>query len=354
MKEPTTSTLSHNCKNCTHPILTSVKYCSNCGQKNTDGRISLTSFFSVFFSVVFNLESKFFQTMGHIFIPGKLTVEYFKGKHKRYFHPVRLFIVSALFLIAAIGSQMTEDLMLINMHNRVENQVRINKFLMDMDTVAQQTLEKFPNNTSLAPAFDTLHEDLKERTLDREDSINMNSFIFGHGFVNLDFSISNEDYLNLNSEELIDKYKVTGRLERFVFKRKVKLSKDNGNFAPFLLGNSLWIILLMMPFLSLILKVLYLRRDYYFVEHLVFSFHTHSFAFLLFAIIGFLFFLGAPNWLVGIGFLVLFLYLYKALRKVYGQGRFKTLVKLLFANAIYFFLFLFFLLFGFLASMAIF
>ena len=103
MEEPITKTNKLNCGNCAHPISEAAKFCSNCGQKNTDGRISISSFFSVFFSTVFNLESKFFQSISHIFIPGKLTLEYFKGKHKRYFHPVRFFIVSALLLLASIS-----------------------------------------------------------------------------------------------------------------------------------------------------------------------------------------------------------------------------------------------------------
>ena len=354
MEELTTNSHNQNCKNCTYPIFDSAKYCSNCGQKNTDGRISIGSFFSVFFSTVFNLESKFFQTIGHILVPGKLTVEYFKGKHKRYFHPVRFFIVSALLLIAVLSYQLTGDMNIANIHKKVEKQVREEKFLADMDIVAQQTLEKFPNKTSLKPAFDTLYQNLKGKDLSKKDSIYMRDYITFDIIDNLDFKISNKDFISLSPEELVDKYKVESNLDRFVFQQKIKLFKDKGNFTPFVLGNSLWIILLMMPFLAFILKILYIRHDYYYVEHLVFSFHTHAFAFLLFAIIGFIILTDAPIWLIAIGFLILFFYLYKALRKVYGQGRFKTFVKLLFVNSVYLFLLIFFLALGLLTSMAIF
>jgi len=342
-----------NCKNCNFSINNSDKYCNNCGQKNTDGRISISSFFSSFFSTVFNLESKFFMTMGHIFVPGKLTVEYFKGKHKRYFHPVRLFIVSALFLIAAIGNQLTDDISFANIYEGVKQQVHKEKFLADLEHEAQQTLTKFPNTTSLKPALDTLYQNLvgKEKSL---DSISMNRFFTFKAIDKLNLKISNEDFINLNAKELMHKYKVESRLDRFVFQQKIKLIKDKGNFASFLLGNSLWIILLMMPFLALILKVLYIRHDYFYAEHLVFSFHTHAFAFLFFALIGFVLLFDGPAWLIPVGFLVLFIYLYKALKKVYRQKRSKTLVKLFFANIVYLFLFLFFLIFGLLASMAIF
>lgn len=346
---------NQKCKNCNHSIIHSAKYCSNCGQKNTDGRISVGSFFTVFFSTVFNLESKFFQTIGDVLVPGKLTVEYFKGKHKRYFHPVRFFIVSALFLIAAIGYQLTEqELNIGNIHSNAEKQVRKAEYLGKVNIAAQRTLEKFPNSVNLKPAFDTLYQSLQGEETNNRDSIDMNKVIITKGFDNLDFRISNEDFLNLSPNELVEKYKVKKRFERFLFKQKIKLIKDKSNFAPFVLGNTLWIILLLMPFLAFILKILYIRHDYYYVEHLVFSFHTHAFAFLLFAGIGFSILIGAPTWIIPIGLSVLFLYLYKALRKVYGQSRFKTFVKLLITNGVYFFLFVFFLAFGLVASMALF
>lgn len=354
MEEPKTSSHTNSCRNCTYPILQSASYCSNCGQKNTDGRISISSFFSSFFSTVFNLESKFFQTMGHVFIPGKLTVEYFQGRHKRYFHPVRFFIVTALLLIGAMGLLLTEGAFAFHVHKRALQQVQSENFIENMEGVAQSTLDKFPDNASLKPAFDTLYKDLKAKTIDLRDSIDMDNFVMTGAFEELQINISNKDFLNLNTEELLAKYKIEGTINRLVFKQKIKLFKDEKSFGPFVLGNSLWIVLLMMPFLALILKILYTRHGYYYVEHLVFSFHTHAFAFLLFAIIGLLIHLGVPVWIVAIGFFCMAIYLYVALLRVYGQGKLKTLAKQLIIHVSYFFLFMFFFVFGLVSSMAIF
>jgi len=353
MKQASENLQNHNCKNCGQSIFASAKYCSNCGQKNTDGRISIKSFFNSFFSTVFNLESKFFQTMGHIFIPGKLTAEYFKGKHKRYFHPVRLFIVSALILIAAVGSQLS-DMSMHNVHEQTENYVRKESFLLTMKEMTKKTLEKFPGNSSLRPAFDSLYQDLKEQELIGRDSVDMNKAIVTDGLDNINIKISNEDFLNYTPDELADKYNIEGYRDRFLFKQKVKLLKEEGSFVPFVLGNSLWIVLLMMPFLALILKLLYIRKDYYYVEHLVFSFHTHAFAFLLLALVNFLAKFYQHTLIAGLAILVLFLYLYMAIYRVYGQSKFITLIKLLLINISYLFLFFFFFIFGLLASMAIF
>jgi len=106
LKDQTLNEKNDYCGNCQSPI-DDANYCASCGQKNTDGRIGFGEFFSVLFSTVFNLESKFFKTIREIFIPGKLTNEWFKGRHKPYFHPVRLFIVTALLLIAALSPFIT-------------------------------------------------------------------------------------------------------------------------------------------------------------------------------------------------------------------------------------------------------
>ncbi|MBL7826892.1 MAG: DUF3667 domain-containing protein, partial [Saprospiraceae bacterium] len=50
----------------------------------------------------FHLEGKFLRTCWQLFMPGKVTLEFFKGKQDRYPHPLRMFaIVMFLFLFMA-------------------------------------------------------------------------------------------------------------------------------------------------------------------------------------------------------------------------------------------------------------
>ena len=347
---------SNYCYNCAYPLQKKANYCSNCGQKNTDGRLSLQSFLGVILSTIFNLESKFFKTARHIFIPGKLTLEFFKGRHKRYFHPVRLFIVAALFLITIIGYQIknldvSSDAKIEK--KAIENHYR-NNFIASLDTLRCRTLEKFPANPQLAVAFDSLYKAVLKAEKPRRDSFSMNSFILVGGFDELNINVANEDFLNLSSKELVDKYEIKGFLNRLMFQQKAKLFKDKGTFFPFLLGNSLWVILLMMPFLALILKLLYIRHDYYYVEHLVFSFHTHTFAFLMIGLLILLVVTFKIYWIIAVAVCLLLIYLFISLRKVYQQGWFKTLLKLAFVNVVYVFLFFVFMIGGFLLGIVLF
>jgi len=89
-------------------------------------------------------------------------------------------------------------------------------------------------------------------------------------------------------------------------------------------------VILLVPVFALLLLVLYHRRRY--VAHLVFSLHLHSFAFLA-LVVGLVIDLAArtpeqsrPG--NGIAVLVIAIYSFLALRRVYGQGRFVTVIKM--------------------------
>jgi len=392
---------ANNCRNCKQEII-QVKFCPNCGQKNTDGKISVAEFFSVFLSTVFNLESKLFQTMRDIFIPGKLTIEWFKGRHKPYFHPVRLFIVFALLLIAAItksigdlnsGASSYEKRAQKEIH-RKEFATEINEFSKRFNTHPEKkrvldslvssvssklrlsreewalTAEK-NNIKSKGKSIIELENELRTSMGDsafqvvknltisshktNKDSIDLSNF----NMMNLGSSavqnikISNEDFLNLPLDKIAEKYKIEGTMNKILFRQKIKLIKEQEGFFLFLLTNSLWIGLLMMPVFALLLKLLYFRRNYYFVEHLIFSFHIHSFCFLLFTVI-ILLSNYTDDWLFGITFLIILLYLYKAIKSVYGQGRLKSIIKLIIMTVIYFILFICFFIVGLFAGVFLF
>ena len=89
-------------------------------------------------------------------------------------------------------------------------------------------------------------------------------------------------------------------------------------------------VILLVPVFALLLLVLYHRRRY--VAHLVFSLHLHSFAFLA-LVVGLVIDLAvrAPEQSRpgnGLAVLVIAIYSFLALRRVYGQGRFVTVIKM--------------------------
>ncbi|MCB0642390.1 MAG: DUF3667 domain-containing protein, partial [Phaeodactylibacter sp.] len=93
MEQPDT-TKQHPCLNCGASLPESAKYCSGCGQKNTNGKISVASVLGEVWSNLVNLDAKIFRTVPALFVPGKLTREFFKGRQRRYMHPFRIFLLS--------------------------------------------------------------------------------------------------------------------------------------------------------------------------------------------------------------------------------------------------------------------
>ena len=96
------------------------------------------------------------------------------------------------------------------------------------------------------------------------------------------------------------------------------------------------VLFISLPVFALLLKLIYVRRrNYYYVDHGIFSIHLYIFTFLVLLVLFAMnelkkstgwHFITYPELLIC---LYPFFYYYKAMRKFYGQGRFKTILKYL-------------------------
>ncbi len=94
-----------NCLNCHYPLAEFDKFCPNCGQKPISPKSSMHDLLHEFFHTFWHLDGKFFMTLHHLLIPGKLTIEFFKGHLKRYAHPIQLFLVLGAFAFGTLASK---------------------------------------------------------------------------------------------------------------------------------------------------------------------------------------------------------------------------------------------------------
>lgn len=348
------------CRNCEYPLPEGAKFCPNCGQKNHDGRLTLKELTSEMVSTVFNIDNQSFSTLKNLALPGKLTVDYFKGKHIRYYRPIRLFFFSGALLIAMLSLQigsvpsqlMPESLKEINtLHQQ-------HQFYLTLDSLKRTTAATLKNRSAIA-ALDTLLAKLDSSYMTSEnDSLEFaRSFvnnsrkdtIYNHGNFNLSLEESNkvkiavDDLDHMTEDSLLQAYGVSNFWQKLLVRQQIKLLKKGENFVFYILSNTLWMMLVMMPMLALVLKLIYIRRRYFYFEHLIFSFHVHSFQFLLFALV-----VLSGNWLekgtydklIGIAFLAAFLYTLFALKRFYQQGWLKTIAKYAIISFLYIFIFL--------------
>ena len=352
------STSSSNiCQNCNAKNELPFKFCSNCGQKNTDGKITFSELWSEFQDAVFNIESRTWRTFKNLFIPGRLTLEYFSGKHRRYVHPLRLLLVTSIIVIIAMSFQDFQSATNhgFNIKERIVKNYERQRLYGILFKIADSTNVAFPEqeteiitDTILSAFKDSLLTILyKQKYGDKyRDTIDLNRYIsFGSdvGFGSA-AKVSKHDFLHMSEDELVATYKNdAGIFERLVFRQKVKYVNDESQLSAAVISHSTWAILLLMPCLALVLYLLNIRNSYYYIEHLIFTFHIHAFSFLVLA----LFIMGwntFPRWTFLIFILIIWMYIFISMWKVYGQSVSKTIIKFLILSASYaglFFLFLY-------------
>ncbi len=325
------------------------QYCGDCGQRATSRLISLWELLRDGFGDLLDLDSRLWQTLKPLLIrPGLLTLDYLQGRRARYMPPFRMYLVlSVVFFIVAFFDP-RDDLSLL-----FEPEPPPTAEEQRKEEAGEEALEKLdeldsddPDNLEDLERLDRLVErgymsaeqveDIKERA---RENPGPNVTLYGDG----------DEGLNFQYDDDTGECTVTG-LEKLPawFQRRLteerlvgvceRVGADGGKtFVDLLLDNIPVALIVLLPFMALVLKALYPLSRRYFVEHLLFFVHYHSFFFLiltlqiLFERLAGLVFVPEPITilvLVAASFYVP-VYLYKAMRRVYGQGHFFTLLKYL-------------------------
>jgi hypothetical protein len=126
---------------------------------------------------------------------------------------------------------------------------------------------------------------------------------------------------------------------------KEKIGDDGSKarlFFDTLRSNIPAMMLCCIPLFAFILKILYVRKGRFYVEHLVYALHIHTFLYVT-VIITALAVMGAnrtvpalSGWITGLMACAIVVQIFLSVRRVYGQGWFFSLFKFLFGGIIYF------------------
>ncbi|MFT6936544.1 MAG: hypothetical protein ACJA1N_000842 [Saprospiraceae bacterium] len=347
-----------NCYNCNTVLSSEDKFCSNCGQKHTTGKVPVWNLVYDFLKNVFNIDAKLPKTLVKLlFFPGRLTTEFFKGKHQSYLKPAQIFVFMTLFCFTiiifqanslntkwAIDDEQKDFGLQINF-NEVENNLHR---LMAIDTAQNEVdsllniVKQKINSESTSALIDATFQDWLPQSPALLDSLNLPTLL-PQKRAQRYIKISKKDLILLPEKEVIKKYNIEGFIPRLLFMQTLKSIKHETEIINHFLGRLSWTFFLLVPFFALMLKLFYFRRKQFYVEHLVFTFHFHA---LLFTIISLVLLIRnvLPIWVWGTLLAYVPLYLFISMKYYYKQRFFKTLLKYILLAISYLFLFIIMLL----------
>ena len=351
MPKPAAQLPDHpDCLNCGTELR--GQYCGSCGQRATSRLISLWELLRDGFGDLLDIDSRLWRTLIPLLIrPGQLTLDYLQGRRARYMPPFRMYLVlSVVFFIIAFFDP-RDDLSLLfepEPEPTPEEQAEQD----EQDENRDEKLDEAEQKIERLAAEGILSQEEAERALagieDKKE---------GGGSVTLYGEGDGEDGLNFQYDEDTGDCVVTGvdRLPDW-FQRRLtqerlericeRVGADEGKtLGSLLLDNIPVALIVLLPFMALVLKGLYPLSRRYFVEHLLFFVHFHSFFFLiltlqiLFSRLGPMVFIPEPIVILVLVAASLYIpvYLYKAMRRVYGQGHLLTAAKYIVLTVTYFF-----------------
>ena len=352
----------NKCLNCETPLEIADKFCHQCGQINSTKKLALSDFFQEFLASFISYDSRIWRTIsGILFRPGKITLEYCGGKRVHYANPFRFFLtVSIVFflLIQLIvnwnGS--LEDLKIKNDKNTPFLQME-----SDSLTSKEVALELTKTRDSLRKSGDQISSTVLTKIIEQQDTssirqVGPSSYVTQEELDEKNFIVEYfsqtsaymdhyEVHKNMTVEEALDdlnhRNDKTNRLRYLKAIRFQEINKNPSLTVTMVLPKVPLFLFFFAPVISLFLWLIYARSNYNFMEHMVFTFHLFTFIFLsLFLILGLK--SATFDWVdltLPFAGLVGPFYLYKAMRNFYQQNRWKTIVKFVFINFVFFILF---------------
>ena len=333
-----------NCLNCNIG-----RFCHRCGQENIEPKETVWHLISHFFQDITHFDGKFFSSLKYLVTkPGFLSTEYMIGRRARYINPIRMYVfTSAIFFLIffSVFKFDSKSVVTLDMNGKTYAEIEA------MDSLALDAFTKNENTKHGKPALPMNRAEFKTYF---DSAANYGNFQFTPG--------------SYTSKAQYDSVLRSGKKKHNWFERQLiyknieineKFKGHEGEmfstFSNSLLHSLPQMLFFLLPLFAGILKLLYIRRkNYYYVNHGIFSLHFYIFSFIaMLVVFGLSKLNGSLHWgfvkfIEAILSLGIFFYLYKAMRNFYKQRRAKTVIKffmfcfLLFITVLFLFVVFFF------------
>ena len=278
--------LTH-CENCGAPL--SGPYCGQCGQPAIDYRRSFGHVLVDVLNEFLNWDSKVFATIALLIVkPWRLTNEFVAGYRVRYVHPLRLYLLASILFFFAVNygtrglkfepgklgpkdrAELQADLKRENLppeaREKLEALIRDSSPLPSPSpsTTAPPPSTTAPSPPTIAPSPSTAAPSPSAPGTDKKRR--------EYG------KIGERPFVVFDSEE-----KSSTPFERWIEARAKEKMGEHGTkmglFISTLFSNLPYMMLCCIPLFALVLKVLYIRRHVFYIDHLIYALHIHTFAY---------------------------------------------------------------------------
>lgn len=318
-----------NCLNCGHHV--ENRYCSYCGQENTESTKSFHHIFFHFFEDLTHYDNAFWRTILNLFFkPAQLTKSYLAGKRMNYLAPIRLYIFISFITFFLIS------------------------LFPNAPTLTKQTVSTSSTTELVIPTIDSLH--IEEKSIDGLTNIGLLSQQNNDTLKKIiqqpkgaptgkaaDFGYSSITSLDSMQQNGSKSQKVSAT-EYWFLKKWLKVKEENTNeeirekFLDSFTNNFPKALFLYMPVFAFILWLFHDKKRWNYFDHGIFTLHYFSFLLLVILVLFFIdkgYPLVAPTPVVNWSYLVLksagiiwsIYYFFPAHRRLYEQPFVKSFFK---------------------------
>jgi hypothetical protein len=374
-----------HCENCGAQL--QGHWCAKCGQPAIDYRRSFRHVIADLLNEFLNWDSKFFATIGLLLVrPWKLTNQFLAGHRVRYVHPLRLYLLaSILFFFAANYGIKSAHFNPINLSPENRAEVRDELQRENLAPEVRAKIEaalggiEVPSNKRAR-----LEEELKREDLPAEARREIQERLqHGDPVPNARTKIEDamkdmppevrariQDALKRASPTPAEEPQQPGQttpeprennkprlesgsdknastpFEKWIETRAKEKMGEHGTkmglFIATLFSNLPYMMLCCIPLFAFVLKILYIRRHTFYIDHLVYALHIHTFAYtgimlIVLATIGLNRVIPGPiaGWTIALLWIAFLVQIFLSIRRVYRQGWFISIFKFLFGGFVY-------------------
>jgi hypothetical protein len=354
-----------NCENCGTPL--TGLYCGQCGQPAIDYRRSFRHVIVDLLDSFLNWDSKFIATIALLIArPWHLTNEFLAGRRVKYLHPARLYLLASILFFFAVTygaksvhidpqglppetkAEIDADLKKENytpeQRAKVqkaleftsmspEQAAKLAKKIKTKDEKGQANATPTPTATptaSATPESSPKEESEAEAAADKEiDKANAESKPDDQPFFHIgpDSKGSKSDFgkwIEARAKEKIGEHGAKAQL-----------------FLVTAISNLPYMMLCCIPLFAFVLKLLYIRKHIFYIDHLVYALHIHTFVYLSVMLI-----VAATlglnrliphfaGWFIALLWIAFAVQIFLSIRRVYKQGWFFSIFKFFAGGFVY-------------------